>query len=154
MRTVFGLQSSGFSGRGNEKMMKACPYCGRMHQINEVCPKKPAKKYKKKRNSNEFESKYNRFLSSFAWQKAREETKVRDFYLCSICSVKGRYDEKRKYDPQPLEVHHIVPVKEDWDMRLKKDNLITLCRKHHEDAEAGLISREELKELTKSIPGG
>lgn len=135
-------------------MMKACQYCGRMHQRNEVCPKKPAKKYKKKRNTNSFESKYNSFLSSFAWQKAREETKVRDLYLCSICSVKGRYDGKRKYDPQPLEVHHIVPVKEDWDMRLKKDNLITLCRKHHEDAEAGLISREELMELTKSIPEG
>ena len=133
-------------------MLKACPYCGRMHMRNEGCCKKPAKKYKKKRNTNEFESKYNSFLSSFAWQKAREDTKVRDFYLCVICFAKGRKDGKRKYDPQPLEVHHIVPVKEDWDMRLKKDNLITLCKKHHEDAEAGVIRREELRKFIKGIP--
>ena len=46
-----------------------------------------------------------------------------------------------------LEVHHIVPIKENWDKRLSDDNLITLTRLVHEQAEDGTISREELLNL-------
>ena len=46
-----------------------------------------------------------------------------------------------------LEVHHIVPIKEDWNKRLDDSNLITLTRLVHEQAEDGTISREELLKL-------
>ena len=46
--------------------------------------------------------------------------------------------------PIKLEVHHIVPIEEDYTKRLDSSNLITLCRYHHEMAEANEISKEEL----------
>lgn len=134
-------------------MLKSCSYCGRIHKQGDICQKKPKKQYKNKRKCNDFELKYNQFLSSFAWQKAREEVKERDLYLCVMCVAEGRLDGKRQYDPQILEVHHIIPVKEDWDLRLQKNNLITLCKKHHTDAEMGKIRREELRKKIKYPPG-
>lgn len=45
-----------------------------------------------------------------------------------------------------LEVHHIVPLHEDFDRRLDDDNLISLCQYHHDMADSGVISREFLSE--------
>ena len=44
-------------------------------------------------------------------------------------------------------MHHIISLEEDYNKRLDSDNLITLCRYHHELAEKGEISREELQEI-------
>lgn len=130
-------------------MKKACSICGRIHSIGERCPQKPTKKYKKYSESTDFEKKYKSFLSSFEWQMKREEIKNRDFYLCPICLIKGRYDNKRKYDRQKLQVHHIDSVREAWNKRLENNNLITLCEKHHREAEEGKISKETLRTLIK-----
>ena len=55
-----------------------------------------------------------------------------------------------------LEVHHIVPVSEDWDLRFDWSNLITLCRCHHELAESGALGRCALQKLNEQQhpPGG
>lgn len=137
-------------------MLKSCPYCGRLHQYGEDCPKKPKRKYRKRRKpeENSFEADYIRFTSSGAWQRTREQVKQRDLYLCRVCQAEGRADGGRAYDPQVLEVHHITPVKEEWGSRFDTDNLITLCREHHEAAEAGRISRERLKDCLKTYPPG
>lgn len=45
----------------------------------------------------------------------------------------------------------IVPLKVDYDRRLDNDNLITLCRYHHEAAERGRISRQELATMTCTV---
>lgn len=50
-----------------------------------------------------------------------------------------------RYTTDALEVHHIEPIAEAWGSRLDWDNLITLCRAHHEMAEDGRISREALR---------
>ncbi len=46
-----------------------------------------------------------------------------------------------------LSVHHIVPLAVDYSMRLDDNNLITLCRSHHELAESGIISAAQLLQL-------
>ena len=51
------------------------------------------------------------------------------------------------YNTDTLEVHHIIPIEEDDDRKLDDDNLITVCRVHHEQCENGRISREKQKEL-------
>jgi len=135
-------------------MLKACSTCGKIHKANETCPQKEKKKHGKRKNLTDFDQKYIKFISSIEWQKAREATKTRFFYLCPICSVQGRYDGKRKYDAQRLEVHHIIPVRENWNLRLKKTNLICLCFWHHKLAENGVISRSELLRYTKESPPG
>lgn len=43
-----------------------------------------------------------------------------------------------------IEVHHIVPVRESKELRLDGENLISLCREHHEQAEKGEIKRQVL----------
>ena len=81
------------------------------------------------------------FRSSYAWQKQRELIKERDHYLCKACLRENVFT----YDG--LEVHHIVPLEEAPELGFEEDNLITLCEKHHELAERGGISREDLQEL-------
>ena len=131
-------------------MYKACSTCGHIHKVGEACPKKAKKKYKKLSELDQKTKDYKSFLSSSAWQKKREEIKKRDLYLCPICHEQGRYDGKRKYDKQKVEVHHILSVRKNWDLRLEKLNLITLCEFHHKKAEDGTIKKELLLKLAQT----
>lgn len=116
-------------------MLKSCKYCGRVHDNKYDCGKKP--KRKKKINN------INKFRWSRKWREKSEDIKRRDNYLCSVCKEENRYNYSN------LEVHHIVPLKEDFDKRLDDDNLITLCEEHHEKAERGEISRKYLQAIVK-----
>lgn len=53
-----------------------------------------------------------------------------------------------------LSVHHIVPLEENFDLALEEENLITLCREHHEQAEKGVLNRAELKMMIYDSPQG
>lgn len=119
------------------KHLKSCKYCGRIHDISFDCGMKP-KYYAKKGNDIDI------FHWSKAWEKKSKAIKERDNYLCLVCLSKKIYENKT------LSTHHIVPLKEDWERRLDDDNLITLCRVHHEQAESNKISRKKLFELVKS----
>ena len=46
-------------------------------------------------------------------------------------------------------MHHIVPVKVDYDLRLENENLITLCERHHQMAEAGEIPAKVLHQIAQ-----
>lgn len=116
-------------------MKKSCRYCGRIHDENETCPKKPKTNY---RSDNTVEA---RFHHSGQWINKSKEIKERDNYLCRVCLSKNILNYKQ------LEVHHIVPLKIDFSLRLENDNLITLCKNHHIEAERGIIKVEELKSL-------
>lgn len=114
-------------------MLKSCAYCGRIHDSKHDCGRKP-KRIKQPTT-------HDRFRWSQAWQKKREEIKQRDLFLCQICRINGRYVS------EPLEVHHIIPLADDYDTRLDNDNLITLCSRCHEQAEAGDLARAYLRRL-------
>ena len=51
---------------------------------------------------------------------------------------------------EELEVHHIVSIDENSDLSFDVDNLITLCRLHHEMAEAEKLDKEKLKRIAKN----
>ena len=70
--------------------------------------------------------------------------KERDHYLCRMCLAEGRITRDN------LSVHHIVPLHEQFDLRLDDENLVTLCGKCHRLADAGAISREKLREIVKN----
>ena len=53
-----------------------------------------------------------------------------------------------------LEVHHIVKVSASEEGKLQDENLITLCRYHHEMAEKKMISKEELYSLVSKVEHG
>ena len=48
-----------------------------------------------------------------------------------------------------LQVHHIIPVSENKELRLDETNLITVCAIHHELCESGKITRQQQSELVQ-----
>ncbi len=64
------------------------------------------------------------FYKSKEWLRARQAALNRDMYLCQYCLAESRVTPADT-------VHHIVAIKEDWGKRLMLGNLISLCRKCH-----------------------
>ena len=122
-------------------MKKSCKYCGRMHDISEVCPRKPHISFHKNKNKQM----KDKFRSTSLWQTKREEIARRDLYLCRVCLSEGRMS-------RDISVHHIIPLAADYSKRLDNDNLISLCHYHHERAESGEISPDRLRELADTPP--
>ena len=121
-------------------MLKSCQYCGRIHDKKIDCGHRP--KMRKKYTDND------RFRKSTAWTEKSLLIRERDKFICQCC-LRGMPGTRRQYEYDYIEVHHIEPLSEAWEMRLDDDNLISLCRVHHELAEAGRISRATLHELAK-----
>ena len=117
-------------------MLKTCSICGRIHDFDKVCYNS---KYKKS-------TKQNKFRSSYIWQEKRDEIRERDMNLCQMC-IRDKYNTDYMYNYESLEVHHIIPIEEDYSRRLDSYNLITLCNMHHRMAEGGIITREELQKI-------
>lgn len=112
-------------------MLKACQYCGRIHPKNYDCGRIPT--YGRKGTAEQ------RFRSSTAWTKASMRIRARDHYMCVYCM-----QHDKRVTTEGIEVHHIIPVREDYNRRLDGDNLVSLCRLHHEQAESGVIKRDAL----------
>ena len=119
-------------------MNKTCKYCGIVPE-DHICPYK-----RKKYNKYSKDKAQDKFRNTAAWQKKREYIKRRDRYLCQVC-ITGLFDTLNELTYQDLEVHHILPIEEDYNRRLDDDNLITICSYHHKMAESGKISREFLQ---------
>ena len=113
-------------------MLKSCSYCGKIHEKKMVCMQKNAAIKKRQRKASEEE---NKFRWSKVWKLKAKEIKQRDLFLCQVCL---RQQDKR-FNPHELSVHHIKKLRDEWDKRLDNDNLITLCRMHHEEAENGQL---------------
>jgi 5-methylcytosine-specific restriction endonuclease McrA len=112
----------------------------RIHDTKFDCGKKPQRR--KEKNDKD------RFRSTAAWQRKTVEIKNRDSYLCQVC-IRKLYDTYRQYTYDGLEVHHVIPLQEDFDRRLDNESLITLCERHHEMAERGEIPRGELLNIVQ-----
>ena len=120
-------------------MFKTCSRCGIVPD-DHICPFKVQKKKDTTAGSV-------RNLSH--WHKKSIEIRERDNYLCQVC-LREKYNTQLKYNFSELEVHHIIPLEEDVSKAFDNDNLITLCRYHHELAERGDISRDELRTMIKN----
>lgn len=119
-------------------MLRACQYCGRIHDSSFDCGRKPVRA--KKRSNTDV------FRSSRPWQRKRDDIRGRDRNFCRWCLAQGTLN------CADLSVHHIEPLEQAWEMRLEDDNLITLCGRCHELAEAGKIPREDLRVLAQQPP--
>lgn len=120
-----------------------CNKCGIVPRDHK-CPYK--NRYKRTRDT-----KGDKFRGTNLWAKKSIEIRERDLYLCRVCMTE-RYNTVKKLNYDKLEVHHIVPLSEDYNKRLDNNNLITLCKYHHRLAEDGQIPREELIELASTPP--
>lgn len=120
-------------------MLKSCPTCGRLHPIGVSCPKKP------QRIRTKSESDAASYRNTSHWRKIRESIRERDRYLCRVCLDAGEWLPMDRY----IEVHHIIPLSDRLDLCDEPTNLICLCKRHHEDAEAGWLERDYLRRLTE-----
>ncbi len=123
-------------------MKKACPYCGKIHDRKYVCEKRPEKRYPSRSSPNREDI----FRWSYEWKLKREHILKRDRYLCVAC-YNNLAGTRGRFNNMDLSVHHIRPLKTNWELRLCDENLITLCRMHHEMAEKGEINSEKLLNL-------
>lgn len=129
-------------------MLKACSYCGRLHDSKYMCPQKEARIKERQTHKTEQGKQAKTFHNSKKWQDKREEIKARDNYCCQVCA-RGLHNPSRQYETEDISVHHIIPLVEDYEKRLDDNNLITLCSRHHEMAEKGGIDRSELLRIAK-----
>lgn len=137
-------------------MLKSCQYCGRIHDSKYICERKRQKiKDRQAYRSKGNQQIYN-FHRSQDWKNKSIEIRQRDNYCCQVC-IRGLYEPMRRYETDDISVHHIIPIAEEWDRRMDNDILISLCRRHHEMADTGEISREELlriaEEQERTAPG-
>lgn len=119
-------------------MKRACSKCGKIHNRGDICPVSHRDKVGEKS-----ESEAALFRNRQVWKRKSNEIRQRDMQLCQVC-LRGLYGARKLYNNEDLSVHHVIPLVEDYDRRLDNDNLITLCRYHHELAELGRIPAREL----------
>lgn len=125
-------------------MLRSCSYCGRIHDSKYICT------YKPQRRKQITEA--DKFRWTSLWQRKREEIKKRDLYLCQIC-IRELYNTIVKYNTEELEVHHNVPINEDYNKRLDNNNLLTVCDIHHKMCDRGEIPRKEVQQIINEQEG-
>lgn len=113
-------------------MKRYCTVCRSVHDGK--CPR--PKTYAPKRISAA-----DKFRSTRSWKRKAAAILERDIHCCRVCLKAGLLNNRE------LSVHHIIPLSADYERRLDDDNLITLCRFHHEQAERGIIPKRELLKL-------
>ena len=118
--------------------LKSCAYCGRIHAKGFDCGKLPH--YGRQNGTTE-----QKFRRSTRWTNKSIQIRKRDHYICVYCM-----QHDKRITTEGIEVHHIVPIHEDYDKRLDDDNLISLCREHHEAAEANMIRRDVLFAMARA----
>ena len=116
-------------------MYRSCSKCGRIHKVGEKCPTFKPITYKKTEEQKQ--------RSSYAWTNKSIEVRKKASYLCEVCRDKGVYTYSG------VEVHHIEKLRERPDLLLDNYNLIALCKRHHEEADEGLLDKDYLRDLAK-----
>jgi len=124
-------------------MLKSCSKCGRIHDKKFICQANKVARVKP-------DSLANKFRKTRKWTKKRNQILQRDKGLCQLC-IRNLYDTfGRPYNHKLIEVHHIEPINENFDLRLEDVNLISLCTYHHKRADRGEIPREELRRIVSN----
>jgi len=151
--TVFSMARGGRPRCTREVMTTSCKYCGRTHPVGVVCEKKPVRPRYDQAWSDKHRGDPERvFRSSNAWRAKADQIRARDYHLCRVCldGAFGAYTTPGI--PCRLHVHHIRPVAQGWDDRLEDGNLITLCVRHHAEADDGKIPAGYLSRLAYIPP--
>lgn len=116
-------------------MYRSCQKCGRIHDIRDVCRANTRPSAPKTRDQE--------LRSTQRWQDKSREIRDASRWLCAICEEEGIFNYNK------LEVHHITKLRDDEEGLLDNYNLICLCKAHHEQADAGEIDAEHLRELAR-----
>lgn len=113
---------------------KSDKYCDKCQSIVDKADRDRYRDYNRNRIENDRE--YVKFYNSIQWIRLRDSVKARYFGLCIPCLYKAMVDNilpiYKGEDTGCCEyVHHIVEVKDCWEDRLNRDNLICVCSSCH-----------------------
>ena len=117
-----------------QNVKRYCQVCRKIHEGRCEHPQQYGK-YGKRNSAAD------KFRNSQSWRRKTAVILERDFHCCRLCASAGVVCTR------DLSVHHIIPLAADFDKRLDDDNLITLCRYHHEQAERRDIPATRLRRL-------
>lgn len=83
------------------------------------------------------------FYQSRAWKKLRREI-FSEQVICQMC-----LEEERIVIADVA--HHIAPVRDFWELRLVRSNLICLCHKHHAEVHSIEYFGEYIKRKMNNV---
>ncbi len=95
-------------------------YCSKCLPIIEEQRNEYKKKRENRYNKNR-DPKYKEFYNSKEWKMLSYKKMQDSNYMC----------EYKDCENLATEVHHKIPIREDWNKRLDYDNLMCLCVEHH-----------------------
>ncbi|MCD3217872.1 hypothetical protein G8S55_11650 [Clostridium botulinum C] len=99
-------------------------YCNKCSSVKDRERKESYKEYKNRRMKDAEERKRQRFYNSTAWISCRDNIKKHQLGMDLIEWSNGKIVDADTY-------HHVVELKENYDKRLDKDNVIGLTQSNH-----------------------
>ncbi|MDR1627229.1 MAG: hypothetical protein LBR79_00460, partial [Oscillospiraceae bacterium] len=66
--------------QGVKVIYKSCKHCGRIHEEDYICPKKPPRPPRASKPTVQYI-----LRSTYKWGQTREVIRKRDMYLCQVC---------------------------------------------------------------------
>ena len=118
-----------------------CPVCGKVIPISQSrCPEHPSR-HKDYDDNVRYtrDKKYHSFYLTSAWEAVKASAINKANGIC----IYTFFFEKKLAACE--EVHHIVPLKDDWGRRLDVDNLIPLTHRVHMQIEKEYREGEKAK---------
>lgn len=115
-------------------MWKSCGKCGKIHDANYKC--KAGRITRPKADDQ-------RFRSTNKWTEKSKDIRERSNWLCAVCRDEG------ELTTEGLEVHHIEKLTDAPELGLDDENLVCLCKRHHELADDGKIDPDYLRDLAR-----
>ena len=113
--------------------LKQCKVCNKLtRDVSGYCEehKDMAKETHKEYKNNRTDKKEQSFYNSKQWINTRAMALARDHGLCQHCLKEGKVTAADV-------VHHKIPIKVNWLLRLVLSNLISLCNSCHQKEHKG-----------------
>lgn len=94
-----------------------------------------------------YHERYDSFYQSEEWRRRRATKFSQANGLCERCLKRGVINKGE-------EVHHIIPIDEDWDKRLDADNLILLCHRCHNEEHERVSTLQKFNKIWEELESG
>lgn len=127
-------------------IFKRCSFCGKRIPEGQECSCKQNSKRYKEYDKSRNDDKQFKFENTWAWHKRRNEVMKKYGGIDLYSYFRFGVIEKAEV------VHHIIPVKENYDLRFEYCNLIPLTEANHRRIHIIMIcSKTEKEKIIKQL---